>query len=60
MAVGTSTTITPCVPDVSERHDAKRATMAATFEAETGRSVREWVTLLDDAGVEGFMAAVSG
>lgn len=33
--------------------------MAATFEAKTGRSVSEWVALVDAAGVTGFKPTVT-
>ena len=44
---------------MSGRHEAKKATMAANLEADTGRSVSEWVALLEQAGIEGFATSVS-
>ena len=44
---------------MSDRHETKKATMAANLEADTGRSVDEWVALLEEAGIEGFTASVT-
>jgi hypothetical protein len=43
---------------VSEQHQRKRAAMAANLEAQTGRTVAEWVAIADRAPVDGFMNTV--
>jgi hypothetical protein len=37
---------------MSDRHDEKRATMAANLEAQTGRTLAEWAAIARDAPVE--------
>lgn len=44
---------------MAERHQQKRAAMAENIAATTGRTVEEWVDVVDEAGIEGFMGAVS-
>ena len=44
---------------MADRHDKKRATMAANIEVATGRTVDDWVTVVDWAGIEGFTAVVT-
>lgn len=43
---------------MSDRHERKRAAIAANLEVQTGRSVAEWVTIANQAPVEGFMDTV--
>jgi len=43
---------------MSERHDKKRATMAANLEAQTGRSVSDWVTVVNRSKLGGFSEIV--
>lgn len=40
------------------RHDQKRAAMAANLAEQSGRSLEDWVELVDRADVEGFMELV--
>jgi Domain of unknown function (DUF4287) len=44
---------------VSDRHDRKRITMAANLEAQTGRTVAEWVAIAKRAPVDGFMDTIN-
>jgi Domain of unknown function (DUF4287) len=41
-----------------DRHDKKRATMAANLEAHTGRTLAEWAAIASEAPVDGFMDTV--
>jgi hypothetical protein len=34
---------------MSDRHDKKRATMAANLEAQTGRTLAEWAAIASEA-----------
>jgi hypothetical protein len=43
---------------MSDRHRRKRATIAANLEAQTGRTLAEWVAIAGQAPVEGFMGTV--
>ena len=43
---------------MSERHDKKKTTMAANLGDKTGRSVDEWVELVNEAGLSGFSEIV--
>lgn len=44
---------------MAEGHAKKRAAMAANLERDTGRSPSQWADLVEEAGIDGFMAAVS-
>jgi hypothetical protein len=44
---------------MSDRQDKKRATMAANLEAQTGRTLTEWVIIASQAPVDGFMNTVN-
>jgi hypothetical protein len=44
---------------MSDRHAKKRATIAANLEAQTGRTLAEWVTITGQAPVTGFMDTVN-
>jgi hypothetical protein len=38
---------------MSDRHDKKRATMAANLEAQTGRTLAEWAAFASEAPASG-------
>jgi hypothetical protein len=44
---------------VSDRHRKKQATVAANLQAQTGRTLAEWVAIATQAPVEGFMDTVN-
>ena len=44
---------------MSDRHDRKRTTMAANLEAQTGRTVAEWVAIANRAPVDGFTNTIN-
>ena len=44
---------------MSDRHSKKRATMMATLQDKTGRSLEQWLAVLDHAPAEGFMNQTS-
>lgn len=41
-----------------ERHQQKRATIAANLAATSGRTIEDWVAVVEGAPVEGFMNIV--
>ena len=44
---------------MSDRHDKKRSTMAANLEAQTNKSVAEWVAVVEAADLDGFSTIVA-
>lgn len=44
---------------MSDRHRKKQATIAANLQAQTGRTLAEWVAIAAQAPVEGFMDTVN-
>lgn len=44
---------------MTDRHDQKKATMAANLESKTGRNVSAWAQLVDQSDVDGFNNIVS-
>ncbi len=43
----------------NDRHEQKRASMAANLERQTGHSLQEWVEVVDASHVDGFMNIVN-